>query len=127
MYLTVREKRGLLATAGKQRYTVWRFKEPVNAELNKVYEADGHMYTIRTCSLLTQSDVRRHEKRDIWQRLMEQWPDGVERVRRYSIMLGDWTDEPIYLQPTGRGSGDYTRRYDRAMPREPEPVRSVLR
>jgi hypothetical protein len=101
---------------------LWRFAEPTASEPRQRYTSDGAVYTVLDKKRLTASDVMRTQPQSTFQALRISWPEDATHVWLIAITLGDHTDRPRLMQPTGRKSGDYTDRPELAMQDEPEAV-----
>lgn len=101
---------------------VWRYQEPTACEIRKKYVADGEVYTVLDKRELSPSDVLRTQGKAVYQELYRQQFDHYGFIWLVVIQLGDYTDKPRFLQPSGRRSGDYTEDPNRAMRGEPEAI-----
>ena len=122
MWLTPDERKRV-ASSDEGTLVLWRWHTEVkNCVVNDCYTALGQRYTILSVRLMDRAMVRRTQPQSVRLKLWDEWPDGRENVWRIELMRGDHSDKPRFLQPAGRGGGDYTSNPKRAMRAEPEPL-----
>lgn len=124
MFLRKHEREKLIRFRGEGRIKIWRWSylSPMhNVELPLLRTVDGIPFTIISCQAIDRKACQK-QTIAVQKYLDEHWKRGHESVWLVEFLRGDWTDEPRYLAPTGRGDGDYTRNAARGMPREPEPL-----
>jgi hypothetical protein len=98
----------LLTLKEDRRAKCWRSSEPSAAEVGNAYRSGGEDYTVVACEENTGGDVLRRFGKAEYERLREEFGPRWQKLWLVVVVIGDRTDKPRFLAPSGGKGGDYT-------------------
>jgi hypothetical protein len=115
----------LLELKTKKAVKIWRVIEPDFADIGRKYKSGGEAFTVMDVKVLGKGALFRHFPKVYEELAGMVGPDGVWMI---TLSLGDHTDPPNLLTPTGSpGDGHgYTNMPAKAMPEEPEAIARAM-